>query len=390
MVIGAGKFQLPAIIKAKEMGFKVLATDLDPNAPGFRSADFHRAVDIKDAEANLTLAKEFAIDGVISVVSELSVRTVSYVAQQLGLPGLNYDAAVATTDKAVMRAKFREVGLPTPKFIKVRTEQEAVKAILELALPVVMKPTDNSGSRGVTRIDKLSDVEFSFPLAKQNSHSGDIIIEQYLEGTEMTVEALSYNNRHQVLAMSSKQRIPFPYCVSIDLTYPPPFPKETLDKVRKLVISGLDALGINMGASHTEVMLTPQGPFPVETAARGGGFLIFSDIIPFISGVDILKQCIKMAMGEKVDIRPKYAKAAVLRFFNLPPGKLVGVNGLEEARALEGVHVVELAVNPGDIVKPIVSDGTRHGQMVTLGDTRELAVRRADQVEKTVRFEIIQ
>ncbi len=389
MVIGAGKFQLPAIIKAKEMGLKVLATDLSPTAPGFEFADFHWVVDIKDMEANLQVAKEFAIDGVMSIVSELSVRTVSYIAGHLGLPGLSYEAAVAATDKAIMRTKFLEAGLPSPKFFKINTRQEAAGAISELGLPVVMKPTDNAGSRGVTKIEKLEDLDFSLSIAKENSRSGDIIVEQFLDGVEMTIEALSYEAEHQVLAMSSKKRIPFPYCVSIDLTYPPPFSQEAQAVVRELTISALSAIGVNMGATHSEVMMTEQGPVLLEMAARGGGFGVFSDITPLVSGVDIVKECINMAMGYEVDIYPKFSRAAVLRFFNLPEGKLTGITGLEEAKAIDGVHEVELDVAPGDIIKPIVSDGTRHGLIITSADTREIAIQRADQAETTVKFEIV-
>jgi len=314
---------------------------------------------------------------------------VAYIAEQLGLPGLQYEAAVAATNKAIMRTKFLEAGLSSPSFFKVKTKEEATTATLELGLPVVMKPTDNSGSRGVTKVEKLADLEFSWSLAKENSRSGDIIVEQFVEGTEMTIEALSYKGGHQVLAMSSKKRIPFPHCVSIDLTYPPPFSKETLAVVRELVISALNAVGIDVGPTHSEVILTEQGPVLLEIAARGGGFGVFSEIISLVSGVDAVKECINLALGYKADISPKFSKAAVLRFFNLPQGRLVGIAGLEEARALDGVHKIELDVAPGDIIKPIVSDGTRHGLIIASGDTREMVVRRADKAETAVRFEIV-
>ena len=297
MVIGAGKYQLPVIIKAKEMGLKVLATDLNPKAQGFEYADFYKVVDVKDAETNLEIAKEFAVDGVISIVSELSITTVAHIVEQLGLPGLQYEAAVAATNKAIMRTKFLEAGLSSPSFFKVKTKEEATTAALELGLPVVMKPTDNSGSRGVTKVEKLADLEFSWGLAKENSRSGDIIVEQFLEGTEMTIEALSYKKEHQILAMSSKKRIPFPYCVSIDLTYPPPFSEETLVAVRELVISALDAIGIDVGPTHSEVIITEKGPVLLEIAARGGGFGVFSEVIPLVSGVDVVKECINLALG---------------------------------------------------------------------------------------------
>ena len=388
MVIGAGKYQLPAIIKAKEMGLKVIATDLNPEAPGFRYADFHRIIDVKNMENNLEVAREFAIDGVISIVSELGVRTTAYIAEQLALPGLKYEAAIAATDKAIMRKKFLQANLPSPKFFKINTKEEAFAAILKLGLPVIIKPTDNSGSRGVTKIEKLADLDFSFSWAKENSGRGDIIVEQFLPGTEMTIEALSYNGKHHILAMCSKKRMPFPHCVSIDLTYPPPFPAEVLAKVKKVVISALNALGINRGATHTEVMMTDRGPMLVEVAARGGGFGIFSDIVPFVSGVDIVKECIKIAMGYEVNISSKYSRAAVLRFFSFPQGKIKKITGLQEARKIKGIYLIELAARAGERVKPITSDGSRHGHIVAFAETREEAICRADLAEATIKFEI--
>jgi len=388
MVIGAGKYQLPVIIKAKEMGLKVVATDWSSEAAGFRYADFHRIVDVKNMVTSLKVAREFAIDGVVSIVSELGVRTTAYIAEQLALPGLKHEAAVATTDKAMMREKFLQANLPSPKFFKINTKKEASAAILKLGLPVVMKPTDNSGSRGVTRIEKLADLNFSFRLAKENSSKGDIIVEQFLSGTEMTVEALSYNNKHHVLAMCSKKRIPFPGCVSIDLNYPPPFSEKVLARVKKVVVSALNALGINIGATHTEVMMTGQGPMLVEVAARGGGFGVFSDIVPFVSGVDIVKECINIAMGYDVNISSKNSRAAVLRFFNLPQGKLKKITGLEEASKIKGIYLIELEVTAGETVKPITSDGSRHGHIIAFAETREEAIYRADSAEAIIRFEI--
>jgi len=388
MVIGAGQYQLPVIIKAKEMGLKVVATDWSSEAPGFRYADFHRIVDVKNMVANLKVAREFAIDGVVSIVSELGVRTTAYVAEQLALLGLKYKAAAAATDKAMMREKFLQANFPSPKFFKINTKKEASAAILKLGLPVVMKPTDNSGSRGVTRIEKLADLDFSFRLAKENSSKGDIIVEQFLSGTEMTVEALSYNSKHHILAMCSKKRIPFPGCVSIDLSYPPPFSEKVLAKVKKVVISALNALGISTGATHTEIIMTGQGPMLVEVAARGGGFGIFSDIVPFVSGVDIVKECINIAMGYDVNISSKNSKAAVLRFFNLPQGKLKKITGLEEARKIKGIHLIELEVTAGEVVKPITSDGSRHGHIIAFAEAREEAICRADSAEASIKFEM--
>jgi len=388
MIIGAGKFQLPAILKAKEMDLTVLATDKDPDAVGFQFADYPSVVDIKDVGENTNLARQHKVNGILSIVSELGVRTQAAVAQELGLPGLKTEAAFAVTNKARMREIFKKHRLPSPQFYIVRTRNEANKAIRSLGLPVVMKPTDNAGSRGVSKIDRLEDLDFSFELAKAHTLSGEIIVEKFMEGEEMTIEAISYRGEHEILAMSNKKRIPFPYCVSIDLTYSPPHEIKLQQEVRQLMKKALTVLGLDYGASHSEVMLTKSGPFLVEVAGRGGGFGIFSDIIPKISGVDIVKQCINIAMGYEVDIKVRYQKAAVLRFFTPPPGKILGISGLEEARFIPGVSKIELDVKVGDVLQPIRRDGERPGLMIVFGDDREEAVAKADLVEKTVKFRI--
>jgi biotin carboxylase len=172
------------------------------------------------------------------------------------------------------------------------------------------------------------------------------------------------------------------------LSYPPLYSKDTLDNISSLIKEALDAVGLDSGASHSEILMTRKGPFIVEVAGRGGGFGIFSDIIPFVSGVDAVKQCINISMGFDVDIKAKHKKAAVLRFFNPPLGKIKRISGLEEARKLPGVFKVELNKKEGDVFYQIRRDGERPGLMITFGENREEAIKKADLVESTVKFEI--
>lgn len=388
MIIGAGKFQVPAICKAKEMKLKVLAIDRDPNAEGFNFADSHEVIDIKDTHGAIHSARRHNIDGVVSIVTEQGVCTAAAVAEALGLPESGTGVALAVTNKAIMRQIFKKHDLSSSPFMVAKTKSEAMEAVKSLELPVVMKPTDNAGSRGVSLIEKMEDLESFFEWASANSRSGEVIVETFLEGTEMTVEALSYKGDHEILAMSSKTRLPFPYCVAKDITYPPPWDEALLSKVRELIKKALTALGVSSGASHSEVMITRNEPFLIEVAGRGGGFGIFSDIVPFVSGVDIVEQCINIAMGREADIRAKCQKAALLRFFSPPLGKLLEVSGLEEARNLPGVHKIELGVGVGDILQPIRCDGDRPGSMIVFGGNRAEVTAIADSVDRIIQFRI--
>lgn len=389
MIIGAGEFQLPAILKAKEMNLDVLATDRDTNAPGFKYADFTEVVDVKDEERNIAVARKHRINGVITIACEAGVRSAAAVAQTFGLPGLTPEISFKVTNKLAMRKVFKKHSLPSPEFRAIKTLKEAVEAIGSLKLPVVMKPADNSGSRGVSRIGNINELDFSYHWAKENSLSGDIIVENFLKGTEMTVESISYQGKHNILAMSSKNHILFPFCVATGLIYPPSYNEEILDSVRLLIARALDALGVYSGASHSEVMMTDKGPYLIEVAARGGGFGIFSDIVPFVTGVDIVKQCINIAMGFDVDIKATCQKASVLRFFNPPLGKIIKISGLEKARKIPGVFKIKLGKKVGDNFTQIRWDGERPGFIMTFSDNREEAIERADLVEKTVKFDVM-
>lgn len=388
MILAAGEYQLPAIIKAKEMGLRVLVTDFNPNALGFKFADFYRVVDVRDEQANLKLARQFAIDGVMSIVCEHAVKSVAYIAEQLGLPGLKYEAAAAATNKGIMRKKWLEARLPSPKFFVVKTKEETISAVSKLSFPIIMKPADNAGSRGVTKIEKLKELDFSFKLAKESSLSGQIIIEEFIEGTEITVEVLSHNGQHHILAISSKKPAPIlPYCVTIGQVYPSGFSRDNILKVGKIIPIMLNTLGIDSGATHSEIMMTKSGPIPIEIGARGGGFGIFSDIVPFVSGVDIVKECINMALDFNVNISLQQPKAAVLRFFNLGQGRLLRITGLEQAKNIKGMQKLWVRIAPGEMI-PSITDGTsRHGHMIIFGNTREEVLRKVKQAESLIKFD---
>lgn len=390
LVIGAGVFQIPAITKAKDLGCFVVATDGDSQAPGFQYADAHAVVDIKDVEGNLSIAKQYQVEGVISICAELGVRTSSAVAHALGLPGLRPEVARAVTNKFLMREIFAHEHIPSPLYKKVTSIEEVRSASEILKFPIVVKPVDSSGSRGVSKVDQIDDLQKAFTWAKEYSQSGDVIVESFVEGEEITVEALSYNGDHQILAISGKKHIPFPYCVSIDLTYPPAYDEETLSTIRTVMQKTLTALGVDSGPSHSELLMTKGGPVLVEVAGRGGGYGVFSDIVELVSGVDIVKESVKIALGIKPDIYPKYQKAATLRFFTPGEGRITAIDGVEQARALPGVRTLSIELKANDVVGLIVSDGTRPGYVITYGDTRDEAVHRADTVEKTVRFILTQ
>ena len=371
------------------MGHRVIAVDGDVQAPGLALADASRAVDVKDVAGCLAVAREFGVNGVVSIVLEAAVGTVAAVAAELGLPAISSEAALNATDKYVMRERFAAADIDGPDFRRARTKNEASTAAREIGYPIVVKPVDNSGSRGVRKVDNEAALLPAFELALSHSRKQCVILEEFLDGVEVTVESLTFREETEVLAMSDKVHIPFPACVSISLTYPPALALETQEEIKQLVKRSITALGIDKGPTHAEAMVTSKGVKMVEIAARGGGYRIFSDIIRLVSGVNIVQETIKIALGERPDIRPKYARAAVLHFFNPGVyGNLINIHGVELAKAVDGIIDIVMDVKLGHKIAPITADGERPGYLIAYGESRSIAMERANRAKEKVRFDV--
>ncbi len=388
LFIGAGEYQLPGIIRAKEMGLTVIAIDGDSKAKGLKLADKYYVQDVKDVNKAFHVAQEHQIDGVLTIASDICLPTVAHVAQELSLPGLPPATIEIATNKYLMRKKFSDYGVPSPKFCNVKSLADLQVAIAKIGFPFVIKPVDNAGSRGVSVVNENDVVSEAFQHALKHSCLGEVIIEEYIEGIECTIEGMSYKGKTEILAVSQKKKPEGKYRVATDLIYPPDFPFQVIAEIKKVVTLAIKAMGIDWGPTHSEVIVTPTGkPVLVEIAARGGGFKVFSDLIFLVSGVEAVTETIKMTLGENPDISPKKEQSAVLHFFAPPPGILKNVSGLEQARNLKNVEI-GLFKDIGDVIPPLATDGSRTGYLIAWAETRQEALKKVEAVENIVKFTI--
>lgn len=389
MFIGAGEYQLPGIKKAKEMGLRVVATDYDKNASGLKVADVPVVLDVKDIEGSIKIAKENKIDGVLTIASDIAVPTVAAVADELGLPGISPEVARIATNKALMREKFVEYCVPSPKFREVRTLAEAKEAAEEIGFPVVVKPVDNAGSRGVSKINKIEDIEKAYRSAKEFSREGSLLIEEFMDGEEVAVDAFIYKKRMHAMAVSDKIRTPPPYLLDTIVIFPSNYSDDIINEVCKIAMNASAyAVGIDNSPIHVEIMMTSEGPKMVELAARGAGFKVYTDILPMVNGVDTLDATIKMSLDMEPDFSVKKKGAAVLKFFPNKTGKLKAIRGLDEAKKLKGVVDLEIYIKLGDNIKPLTCGSDRIGHVITFAYTRKDALTLAEKVEKIINFEV--
>jgi biotin carboxylase len=393
LVLGAGYWQIPLIKTVQRLGYKAVAIDRDRSAPGALAADRFEPVDITDADGAIELAKKIGIVGAVSDQTDLSVPILARICTELNLPGPSVETAYNTTNKARMRELVRAAGLDNPRYFICKTVQEAIDAIDHdsgtapggVGLPCVVKPVDSQASRGVQRIETMDALGPACEEAFSFSKEGRILVEEYLVGTEVTVEGCRYAGETHLLAVSAKKHTPPPHIIAINLDFPAPFPKETHERIHRMYDSLVQILGIKAGTIHGELMVTDRGIYLVEMANRGGGSGTSNHVVPALSGVDVQEANVRYATGNEMPVHRTKDRAGVLRFMLFPPGEVMSIDGLAEAQKLPGVVACDLYIKVGDVLKPPVMDTQRHGYIITVADSLDEAKRIADEVERVVK-----
>jgi len=388
LIVTASRAQVPLIERAREMGLHVVATDSDAAAPGFRVADVAEVANTLDPEAVLAVARRHDVAAVVTEQTDVAVPTVAWVAERLGLVGIGVDVARAASHKYAMRLACQAAGLPTPQFHLCRTFDDARRAAAEVGFPVILKPVDNQASRGVTKVAAAPELETAFTEAMKHSRSGEILVEELMSGTEAAVDAFVDGDAVTTLGICDKTKCPPPYSFDMRLIFPGRFDRATLEELRSVNEAVIRAVGIRMGITHGEYMVTSKGVRLIEIAARGCGARVATDLLPAMTGADLLGARLRQVLGEPPALTVPLALAAVLDFIVLPPGRARGISGVDEARAIPGVVGVEIMVREGQQWSVIKSGDARHGYVLAVGETTTAALDAAAAARRQLRFDV--
>lgn len=372
MILGASILQLPAIQKAKEMGLETVAVDMNPDAVGFKEDGICKEViSTIDIPAVVECAKKHKIDGVMTLASDMPMRTVAAVSKELGLVGITEATALKATDKACMREALWKANVPAPIFYKVSNKSEYDIAVSQFTSPFIVKPSDNSGSRGIVKIENLSDkkaISDAYDYSRSASRNGNVVVEEYMRGPEVSVETLTVGGECHVIQITDKITTGAPHFVEMGHTQPSRLDADTQKKISEVAISANKAVGITNGPSHTEIIVTKDGPKVVELGARLGGDCITTHLVPLSTGVDMVECCIKIALGEEPDIDVKFSRGSAIRYLTCGSGKIESITGIEDAESIDGVKQVSIVHGVGDISSEIKSSSDRVGFVVAEGD----------------------
>lgn len=376
MIIGAGLEQVPLIKTAKRLGHWVLATHpAAEGAEGFALADATAVVDPRNLPRVLEIAREHRIEAAVADQCDYSMYAVAFLGEQLGFPAIRLDQAQFVTNKLNMRNKVAAAGTALqPEYKPCVTFEEAQRAARSIGYPVIVKPVDNRGNFGVTKVDSEAELKDAWLQAIANSHSRIVLVEKFIEGLLTTVEGCFVaRGVYKPLAVSWKKMLGGKKRVAMELVYDTKDIKDVVPELLRANDAVVRALGLDFGATHAEFIVTPEKKaYLVEIHNRGGGVHIFSKICPAVSGLDTNECLVRLACGEPAPADPQRdyfmsRGSAVLSFFQF---------GLGKVKDWQGTHLIEqdprvldfrMLVKKGEEIKPIIADVYRHAFVIVKG-----------------------
>lgn len=369
LLFGCGELQQSIAKRAQKMGLFVVGIDPCADAACKDDMDAFEVVGGQDFEGTLAVARKYNVRGIVTAATDKPLVMMARVAKELNLPFYSVETAQWSTDKFQMKQRFMEGGVPCAKGRLIHNADEAQ----DLYFPVICKPRDNSGSRGVKLCCNLLELQACIDEALQYSKLDTVLVEEFIEGREFSIESLHYDGKSEVIQFTEKKTTPFPYNVELGHKQPANLTDDQRDAIREIISKIGAALKFENCPSHTELKVNDRGIFVIETSPRLGGDYITSTLTPLSTGINLEDQLLHIALGEKVDTTTgRVNKASGVCFFSYPEGEVKAIaSEMSEVASLPHIHNFELKLKVGDRINKITSSLNRYGQFIVNGETRE-------------------
>ncbi len=393
LVLAAGILQTPIIKRAREMGYYVIAADGDANACGLKYADKAIVANITSEEEMLKVARDENIDGVIHPCSEVSMNVMGRINDELGLSGISKEQAIRATNKHMMRKAFEKGKAPSPQSILTKDAEDAWYHLHnDFNTDAIIKPSRNSGSRGIAKISlDISKNEFVnlYNIALKESRDKSVLIEQFIEGPEFSIEIIVWDGKVNVLTVTDKKTTGAPHFVEIGHNQPSCYSTQEVETLKAAAIAGVKALGVNNCACHAEAKLQGGKAYLMEIGARMGGDFISTILTQLSTGVDMIAAAVNCALGIKPVLEPTSKQHGVcIRYFCPNPGKLVSISNIDILET-PNVYAKEIYVKEGDVIPDITSSLCRSGHIIVTEENAFKAIQLAETIINNVKFETI-
>lgn len=368
LVFGVGELQKSIINRAHLMGLYVVGIDPCEDAVAKDDCDAFEVVGGQDYEGTIAVAQKYGVSAIVTAATDKPLFMMARVAKAMNLPFYSEETARWSTDKFQMKQRFIEGGVPCAKGRLISDIEEAE----DLNYPIIVKPRDNSGSRGVKICNTPAELKESIDEALQYSHLDSVLVEEVIEGPEYSIESLHYDGKSEVIQFTEKKTTPFPYNVELGHKQPANLSDDTKNQIREIVSKIGVALKFENCPSHTELKVNERGIFVIETSPRLGGDYITSTLTPLSTGINMEDQLLHIALGEKVDTKTgRVDKASGVCFFDFLEGKVEKISPkISEVNTWPEVYAFNLKLKEGDTIGKITSSLNRYGEFVVSAGNR--------------------
>lgn len=378
LILGAMGMHIPLILRAKELGIYTITCDYLPENPGHKLADESYFDSTTDLDAVLKLAKKLKVDGIMTYNSDPAAPTVAYVAEKLGLPGNPYQTVKIMSEKNLFRDFLRDNNLNFPRFGHYNNAEEVENHIADFSLPVIIKPVDSSGSKGVTVVYKKDDIKFAVTKALEKSRSKKFIVEEYIEqeGSQLHGDGFVENGKLTFLYLgdhhfdsSINNLVPY------STTFPTEHPKEIVEQCKEQIQSFISKVGFKNGGFNVELRVSKRDKkvYIIDIGARNGGNFT-PKVIEYGSGFNFLDRAIREALGEStVDMKQterKYDFVSYLILHSPKDGIFMNYTLSDELEK----HILEkhIYVKPGDKIESFIGANAALGVLIMQYESREV------------------
>ncbi len=366
VIIGANDFQNQLILKAKSLGYETHVFAWRDGAVGEKTADYFYPVSIVEKEQILEECRRIQPDGVCSIASDLAAITVNFVAEQLGLPCNATAFTDIQTNKYAMRKALSATGLPCPRFIMADGNTDFAKELEGFSFPIIVKPTDRSGSRNIMKLESLCGMEQAVKEACETSFEHKAIVEEYLTGDEYSMETISYQRKHHFLAITKKYTTGAPHFIETGHKQPSDLSPQIVARAKEVIFRALDALHVENSAGHAEFRVDESGEIRIiEIGARMGGDCIGSDLVYLSTGHDFVRMVIDVACGNPPVLaeKPSCREAQIRFLFDQQD-----LDAFAEWRKTHEKEIYRVSDFEMENLGNVTDSSTRIGYYITVGE----------------------
>lgn len=386
LIFGVGPLQESIIERAKKMGLYTVGIDPCEDATCRDSVDAFEVVPGQDYEGHCAVIEKYDIDAIVTAATDKPLVMMARLAEKYGFPFYSVEAAQWSTDKFQMKERFELGGVPHAQGRLISKVEEAEG----LVFPVIVKPRDNSGSRGVKLCRDKNELQISIDEALENSKLDTVLVEEFIEGPEYSIESLHHDGKSEVIQFTEKKTTEFPYNVELGHIQPANISEDNKQKIREIIKKIGKALNFENCPSHTELKINNRGIFVIETSPRLGGDYITSTLTPLSTGVNLEDELLKISLGDAINPVPKAVQYSGVRFFAFQEGCVIKHVPNEEF-VKDWPHVVDFSFNlhKGEKVHQITSSLNRYGHITLIAGNRESIDDAFDKYDKAIKEKVL-